>query len=144
MMNDRYRQMMKQLTKWQSLLFLLGGVLMVMGAGSFAFMWRQQVVCWIFFAGAVLFTTMQSMQIYDGSNFVVRRLKRIQAVANIFFLLSALLMIDTAYMCFRPLFSSFTTYAEYLYNKWVVLLLIAALLEIYTTHRIDSEMKRDE
>ena len=29
-----------------------------------------------------------------------------------------------------------------MYNKWVVLLLIAAFLEIYTVHRIDSEMKK--
>lgn len=115
---------------------------MVIGAGCFAFMWQQRVVCWLFLVGAAMFTLMQSMQTYEGTDFVVRRLKRIQAVANIFFVLAGILMVDTAYMFFRPLFDSAIVYVDYLYNKWVVLLLIAALLEIYTMHRIDSEMKK--
>ena len=91
-----------------------------------------------------MFTLMQSMQTYEGSNFVIRRLKRIQAVANIFFMLAGILMVDTAYMFFRPLFNSSIAYIDFLYNKWVVLLLIAAFLEIYSMHRIDSEMKKDK
>ena len=135
---------MKQLNKLQSILYAVGGALMVIGAGCFAFMWQQQVVCWLFLAGASMFTLMQSMQTYEGSNFVIRRLKRIQAVANIFFMLAGILMVDTAYMFFRPLFNSSIAYIDFLYNKWVVLLLIAAFLEIYSMHRIDSEMKKDK
>jgi hypothetical protein len=135
---------MKQLNRFQSILFAIGGMLMVIGAGCFAFMWQQQVVCWLFLAGASMFTLMQSMQTYEGSNFVIRRLKRIQAVANIFFMLAGILMVDTAYMFFRPLFNSSIAYIDFLYNKWVVLLLIAAFLEIYSMHRIDSEMKKDK
>lgn len=133
---------MKQLNKIQTIVFAVGGVLMVIGAGCFAFMWYQQVFCWLFLAGAVMFSLMQSMQTYEGSDFVLRRLKRIQSVANIFFMLSGILMVDTAFMFFRPIFNSAITYVDYLYNKWVVLLLIAAFLEIYTVHRIDSEMKK--
>jgi len=135
---------MKQLNRFQSILFAIGGMLMVIGAGCFAFMWQQQVVCWLFLTGASMFTLMQSMQTYEGSNFVIRRLKRIQAVANIFFMLAGILMVDTAYMFFRPLFNSSIAYIDFLYNKWVVLLLIAAFLEIYSMHRIDSEMKKDK
>ena len=135
---------MKQLNKLQSILYAVGGALMVIGAGCFAFMWQQQVVCWLYLVGATLFCLTQSMQTYEGTDFVVRRLKRIQAVANIFFMLAGILMIDTAYMFFRPLFDSSIAYVDYLYNKWVVLLLIAALLEIYTMHRIDHEMKKDK
>ncbi|WP_315380549.1 hypothetical protein [Hoylesella loescheii] len=135
---------MKQLNRFQSILFAIGGMLMVIGAGCFAFMWQQQVVCWLFLVGASMFTLMQSMQTYEGSNFVIRRLKRIQAVANIFFMLAGILMVDTAYMFFRPLFNSSIAYIDFLYNKWVVLLLIAAFLEIYSMHRIDSEMKKDK
>ena len=131
---------MKKLSKLQSILFLVGGVLMVIGAGSFALMWQQFIVCWIYLIGAVLFTVMQSMQTYNGNNFVLKRLKRIQSVADICFILSALLMVDTAYLFFRPIFTDFLTYTQYVYNKWVVLLLIAAFLELYTTYRIDSEM----
>ena len=133
---------MKKLNKFQSVLFLFGGVLMVIGAGSFALMWQQPIVCWIYLIGSVLFTVMQSMQTYNGNNFVLKRLKRIQSVADICFILSALLMVDTAYLFFRPIFTDFLTYTQYLYNKWVVLLLIAAFLELYTTYRIDSEMKK--
>ena len=131
---------MKKLSKLQSILFLVGGVLMVIGAGSFALMWQQFIVCWIYLIGAVLFTVMQSMQTHNGNNFVLKRLKRIQSVADICFILSALLMVDTAYLFFRPIFTDFLTYTQYVYNKWVVLLLIAAFLELYTTYRIDSEM----
>ena len=143
-MRNLHKSKMKQLNRFQSILFAIGGMLMVIGAGCFAFMWQQQVVCWLFLAGATMFTLMQSMQTYEGSNFVIRRLKRIQAVANIFFMLAGILMVDTAYMFFRPLFDSSIAYVDYLYNKWVVLLLIAALLEIYTMHRIDHEMKKDK
>ena len=133
---------MKKLNKFQSVLFLFGGVLMVIGAGSFALMWQQTIVCWIYLIGSVLFTVMQSIQTYNGNNFVLKRLKRIQSVADICFILSALLMVDTAYLFFRPIFTDFLTYTQYIYNKWVVLLLIAAFLELYTTYRIDSEMKK--
>ena len=143
-MRDLHKSKMKQLNRFQSILFAIGGTLMVIGAGCFAFMWQQQVVCWLFLAGASMFTLMQSMQTYEGSNFVIRRLKRIQAVANIFFMLAGILMVDTAYMFFRPLFNSSIAYIDFLYNKWVVLLLIAAFLEIYSMHRIDSEMKKDK
>ncbi len=143
-MRNLHKSKMKQLNRFQSILFAIGGMLMVIGAGCFAFMWQQQVVCWLFLAGASMFTLMQSMQTYEGSNFVIRRLKRIQAVANIFFMLAGILMVDTAYMFFRPLFNSSIAYIDFLYNKWVVLLLIAAFLEIYSMHRIDSEMKKDK
>ena len=133
---------MKKLNKFQSVWFLFVGVLMVIGAGSFALMWQQPIVCWIYLIGSVLFTVMQSMQTYNGNNFVLKRLKRIQSVADICFILSALLMVDTAYLFFRPIFTDFLTYTQYVYNKWVVLLLIAAFLELYTTYRIDSEMKK--
>ena len=143
-MRNLHKSKMKQLNRFQSILFAIGGMLMVIGAGCFAFMWQQQVVCWLFLAGASMFTLMQSMQTYEGSNFVIRRLKRIQAVANTFFMLAGILMVDTAYMFFRPLFNSSIAYIDFLYNKWVVLLLIAAFLEIYSMHRIDSEMKKDK
>ena len=144
MTRNLHNNKMKQLNKLQSILYAVGGALMVIGAGCFAIMWQQRAVCWLYLVGATLFCLMQSMQTYEGTDFVVRRLKRIQAVANIFFMLAGILMIDTAYMFFRPLFDSSIAYVDYLYNKWVVLLLIAALLEIYTMHRIDHEMKKDK
>ena len=143
-MRNLHKSKMKQLNRFQSILFAIGGMLMVIGAGCFAFVWQQRAVCWLYLVGATLFCLMQSMQTYEGTDFVVRRLKRIQAVASMFFMLAGILMVDTAYMFFRPLFNSSIAYIDFLYNKWVVLLLIAAFLEIYSMHRIDSEMKKDK
>ena len=57
---------MRQLSKIQSILFIIGGVLMVIGVGCFVFMVQQLVMCWVFLAGAVLFATMQLLQVYEG------------------------------------------------------------------------------
>lgn len=93
---------MKQLNKIQTSIFILGGVLMVIGAGCFAFgyMIYPQLTLytsWLFLLGTVAFSVMQSMQLYEGSSQVVHRLKRIQAVADIFFVLSGISMVDTVY-----------------------------------------------
>lgn len=140
---------MKQLNKTQSLIFLAGGVLMVIGAGCYAFMWQEKVMCWVFLLGTVLFSLMQLMQSYEGNNLIIRRLKNIQAIADLFFVLSGILMADSAYQFLLPLFnnrsgSGYLNYIQYVYNKWVILLLIAAILEIYTTHRLAHELGKEE
>lgn len=139
---------MKQLSKLQSIVFLLGGVLMVVGAGCFVTGWMQHVMCWVFLAGAVMFAVMQSMQTYEGRNVNIRRLRRILSLADILFILSGILMVDTAYHFLLPLFRNssgdgYYNYIQFVYNKWVVLLLIAAILEVYTTHRISSELQKE-
>lgn len=140
---------MKQLNKIQTSIFILGGVLMVIGAGCFAFgyMIYPQLTLytsWLFLLGTVAFSVMQSMQLYEGSSQVVHRLKRIQTVADIFFVLSGISMVDTVYAFARNWFSNYETYITYFYNKWVVFLLVAALIELYTTHRISHELKKEE
>lgn len=133
---------MKQQSKIQTLIFLLGGALMVIGAGCFAFMWQQQAVCWVFLVGAVLFSVMQMMQTYEGTELTVKRLKHIQSLADILFVVAGILMVDTAWGFFRPLFSNVLTYFNCVYNKWVVVLLIAAVVEVYTMHRLDHELSK--
>jgi hypothetical protein len=107
------------------------------------------VACWVFLAGAVLFSVIQSMQVYEGSNRNVRRLKRMMNLADLFFILAGILMVDTAYNFLLPLFrhagsAGYYQYIDYVYNKWVILLLIAALLEAYTTHRIGAELRSEK
>ena len=138
---------MKQLSKIQSAIFLLGGVLMVVGAGcyAFGFIYPKMLLytCWVFLVGTVLFSVIQAMQLYEGKSFVIHRLKRIQAMADICFVLSGISMIDTVCAFARNWFSRYETYITYFYNKWVLLLLIAALLELYTTHRISRELEKE-
>lgn len=126
------------------MLFLIGGVLMVIGAGCYAFIYAQQVVCWVYLAGALLFASMQVSETYEGNNQAVKRLKRIMTFADIFFVLSGLLMVDSAYMFMRDSFTDIVSYYNLVYNKWVLLLLVAAILEMYTMHRISAELKKEE
>lgn len=117
---------------------------MVVGAGCYAFMYVQEVACWIYLLGAVLFAFMQISQTYEGNNFTVKRLKRIMSLADFFFIFSGMLMVDSAYQLLRDAFTDYTSYLSLLYNKWVLLLLVAAFLEMYTMHRISSELKKEE
>lgn len=139
---------MKQLSRLQSLIFLAGGLLMVVGAGLFVFS-NKQLASWIFLVGAIAFVLMQMQQQYEGTNFVIRRLRRIMTLADICFILAALLMVENAYNFLLPLFvdhlqNGLNDYIIYIMGKWVVMLLIAAILEVYTTHRISSELEKEK
>lgn len=97
---------MKQLNKIQASIFVLGGVLMVIGAACFAFgfmIYPKMVLytSWLFLLGTVSFSVMQAMQLYEGPSQVIHRLKRIQTVADIFFVLSGISMVDTV-LCLCP------------------------------------------
>lgn len=137
---------MTPLNNFQSFLFLLGGIFMVSGVGAFVFFFYRDVACWLFLAGSLLFTTMQYMQRYKGSSFTLRRLQRIQTLSGILFILSALIMVDTVHQYALPLFERYSSagyiqYMEILYNKWVLPLLVGAILQVYTGHRIGKELK---
>lgn len=139
---------MKQLSRLQSLIFLAGGLLMVVGAGLFVFS-NKQLASWIFLVGAIAFVSMQMQQQYEGTNFVIRRLRRIMTLADICFILAALLMVENAYNFLLPLFvdhlqNGLNDYIIYIMGKWVVMLLIAAILEVYTTHRISNELEKEK
>jgi hypothetical protein len=129
---------MRQLNKVQTAIFLLGALLMVIGAGTSVLAWGSAP--YVFSVGALGFASMQMLQRYEGSNFVIRRLRRIQLVSDVFFLLSGLLMIANKG---NFLGISYITYIEYVYNKWVITLLIAALLQLYSTHRIGVELEKE-
>ena len=139
---------MKKLNKTQSLIFIIGGVLMVAGVVAFVFLWHQNIACWVFFAGAVMFTSMEFIQMYQGNDLTLKRLKNIQNIGNICFLLAGMLMIDHATRFLLPFFrnsqgTGLYNYQTYIANKWVLLLLIASLLQMYTMHRMDYIMKQN-
>ena len=133
---------MRQLSKTQSLVFLVGGVLMTIGAGCSAMLWHSEIFCWVYILGSVLFVAMQVQQRYDGQNHAIRRLRKIMLLSDVFFLLAGLSMADTAYLFSRQ-FLSTVTYIQYVYHKWVMLLLVAAILQLYTTHRISNELEKE-
>ena len=83
---------------------------------------------------------MQLLQRYEGTNFVIRRLRRMLILSDFLFLLSALLMFASMGNVFGL---SHIDYITYIYNKWVLTLLVAALLQLYATHRIDRELAKE-
>ena len=129
---------MRQLNKIQTLIFLVGALLMVVGAGASVLAWK--LAPYVFAVGALAFTSMQLLQRYEGTNFVIRRLRRMMILSDFLFLLSALLMFASMGNVFGL---SQIDYITYIYNKWVLTLLIAALLQLYSIHRIDRELAKE-
>ena len=117
------------------MLFIAGAVLMLIGAGTSLLRW--DAAPWLFAAGALAYTSMQMQQSYEGRNFTVRRLRRIMLFSD--FLLTAALMFISRWPQLGGL--DWLTYVNYVHNNWVVTLLIAAILQLYTTYRIDSELR---
>lgn len=129
---------MKQLTKAQSLIFMLGGLLMIVGA--FLALFKSTAAPFVFIPGVVMFVSMQMLQRYDGQNVNIRRLRRFVLLSDALLLVSALLM----YASFgNPFKIDWITYVQYIGNNWVVALLIAALLQLYTSYRIGKELEKD-
>lgn len=133
---------MKKLNKIESILFIVGGMLMVTGIGCYVFMLAPSVTCWIALTGSILFSTLHMMQAYEGSLLAIKRLKRILNIADLLFVIAGILIVDSTYNFLRPAFENQESYITYVYNKWVLLLLIAAILEVYATHRIDYLLKK--
>ncbi len=129
---------MKELNKLQTAIFLFGGILMAVGAGTTLLGWGSAP--YIFAIGALGFSSMQMQQRYEGQNFTIRRLRRMMLLSDVLFLMAVLLMFASKG---NFLGLSYITYIEYVYNKWVIVLLIAALLQLYSMHRIGSELEKE-
>lgn len=129
---------MKQLSKWEAYVMLVGGLLMVVGAGANVLFcsWAP----YVFAPGSLLFVAMQLRQRYEGRDFTIRRLRRIQIISGVLFLVAGLLMIANQ-SNFLPLDQ--LSYIKYVHNNWVVVLLVAAVLQLYTSHRITNELEKD-
>ena len=130
---------MKQLNKIENIIFLVGSVLMVVGSGAQLFV--QRWAPYVFAMGAIAFVLMQLKQRYEGRNVVIRRLRRMMITSDVFFLLSALLMFANQGNFFGI---DRLTYISYVHNNWVVTLLVAAILQLYSTHRISTELDRED
>ena len=126
------------MNKWQNALFFLGAMLMLAGAVSSIFRWDAHP--YVFTVGAVCYVAMQTMQRYEGSSLTINRLLRIQT-------LSGLLLIATGVLMYANEDNAFglewLTYLNYIHGKWVVILLLAAILQLYTTYRISAELEKE-
>ena len=129
---------MKQLNKIESIIFVVGALLMLAGAimGLFKLSWFP----YVYAIGAIGFASMQMLQRYEGTNFVIRRLRRIMVLSDVLFLLTAVLMFANQG---NALGLDWIYYLNYVKNNWIVLLLVAAILQLYTTYRIGNELEKE-
>ena len=111
-----------------------------MMVGSGAYILLQQWAPYMFAVGSVLFVAMQWRQRYEGKNFAVRRLRHILLLSDVLFLLAAVLMIANQS---NFLGLDLLTYIRYVHNNWVVVLLVAAILQLYASHRIANELEKE-
>lgn len=129
---------MKQLNSFQNAIFISGAVLMVVGAAIW--MIARSVAPWLFAVGALAFVAMQVQQRYEGDNFTIQRLRRIMLMSDVLLILSAALMFaDDG----NPLGLDHLTWLNYVHNNWLILLLIAAVIQLYTVYRMDAELQKE-
>ena len=129
---------MQQLSKTQTAIYLCGALLMVIGAGLSLVSWVGSP--YVYSVGALCFVSMQLLQRYDGPSVTIRRLRRIMFFSDLLFLVTGVLMFASLD---NPLGLDHITYLMYVYHKWVVTLLLAAVLQLYVTHRIDHELEKE-
>lgn len=148
---------MKQLNRIQSIIMLVGGMMMVVSSCLIMMAtlmsdvaWTvlaMKIVPWVFLVGAIAYVVMQRMQTYNGTNMTIRRLMSIQLLSCVCFVVAGLLIVENYYHFVQPFvvsdINSYFTYLQVVHNNWVVALLIGAVLQMYTVHRIGSELNKD-
>ncbi len=130
---------MKELSKIESGILLVGAILMVIG--SCAAVLGQLWSPWLFAMGVVMFVLMQFKQSYEGNSLTIRRLRTILIFSDIMFIAAAFLMFanQTNFLGLSQIH-----YVQYIHNNWVIALLIAAILQLYATHRLGTELKKEK
>ena len=123
---------MKELTKFQTILYNLGGVMMLIGAIMPMELSLMTYAAYIYMCGALTFGCMQLLQRYDGRNIALMRLRRQQIVAS-FLLIAAGIMFIMKVNAIAPFRG----------DEWQVALCIAAFIELYTAFRIPAEIKKE-
>ena len=129
---------MRQLNKIENTILLFGAVMMVIGSGANIF--AQPWAPYVFGMGTVGYVLMQLKQKYEGSNVAIKRLRHMVIISDVCLLLAAVMMFANMDNLFRL---DAVTYIKYVHNNWVVVLLVAAMLQLYTSHRISKEILKN-
>ena len=129
---------MRQLNKIENTILLFGAVMMVIGSGANIF--AQPWAPYVFGMGTVGYVLMQLKQKYECSNVAIKRLRRMVIISDVCLLLAAVMMFANMDNLFRL---DAVTYIKYVHNNWVVVLLVAAMLQLYTSHRISKEILKN-
>jgi multisubunit Na+/H+ antiporter MnhG subunit len=104
---------------------MVGAIVLLVGVALQTTHWA--FAPYIYIVGAVVFSYVQVVHDrYEGSNFIIKRLRRQQIFGAIALMLAGVMM--------------FTMH----HNEWIVCLTIAAVLELYTAFRIPSELEKEK
>lgn len=122
---------MRKLNKLQQILYYAGAILILVGAVLNPV--TSDYAPYVYSLGALLFASMQIYAGYEGDNFVIRRLRRQQIIGALLLVLSGAAMFGKAYNI---------PYTKH--NEWMVVMMVAALLELYTAFRLPVELKKEE
>lgn len=123
---------MKELTKFQAILYNLGGVLMLIGAIMPMEPSLTTYAAYIYTSGALAFGCMQLQQRYEGRNPALIRLRRQQIIASFLLIVAGFMFIMKV-----------NYIAPFRGDEWQVALCIAAFIELYTAFRIPAEIKKE-
>lgn len=126
---------------------VLGAVFMVVGVvvnvisvGGVLPALAVRVATVAYVVGTLLFAAVQFKQTYEGSDLTMRRLRNIQVIGGVALILSGLLLFEQTFGIIKPLVATsldgYNDYYHYVHGNWGVLLLIAGILELYTTLRM--------
>ena len=120
---------MRELSPLQNLCFRCGAVLMLIGAAMFIL--YPMIGMYVYGIGTLMFALMQVKAEYLGRDITIMRLRRQQLLACCCFVLTLVLMSMQVHRwgpCHR--------------QEWVIALTIGCVLELYTSFRIPSELKK--
>ncbi len=140
---------MRNLSFLQRMLLLAGAFMMVVGALAYIAIDNTHVLSsFLFLLGACVYTAMQCLQRYDGSNIVIRRLYRQMMISDVLFILTGILMVENTFNFLLPSFVKYlqhglNSYLLFIVNKWIIPLLIGALLQMYCVIRISNELEKE-
>lgn len=123
-----------------ALLLVVGVVVNVMSVGGVFPPLVVSASAIAYAVGALLFAAAQFRQTYEGTDLTMRRLRNIQVIGSVALILSGLLLLEQTFGIVKPLVATsldgYNAYYHYVHGNWGVLLLIASILELYTTLRM--------
>lgn len=88
---------MKELSKLQLCVYNIGGLLLVAGIIVPLFSGATAVALYLYLLGALMFSSMQVLQKYEGKNITLKRLRRQQILGALMLLLAGGLMACSVY-----------------------------------------------
>ena len=124
---------MKRLNLYENIIFMAGGLLMVLGALAYMIPTLKFYSPLIFALGAMCYAAMQMLMTYDGQSIVLKRLRHQQIISDILLLITAALLIKNTWRI-GPIKG----------DLWKITLTIAAVIQLYTAFRIPQELKQDK